>query len=124
MMRWFLLFAALCGASSLALDAFFAHGLRAFLGEFYDDTAFHALTTASRYQLMMAVLLIALVLFYRQSPSIWIVISQSFISLGLIFFCMPIYLKYLCNLPIFSGLAPGGGLLMIAAFLALIPLIW
>jgi uncharacterized membrane protein YgdD (TMEM256/DUF423 family) len=123
-MRWFLLLAALFGASALMLDAFFAHGLRSFLGENYNEAISHSLHTASRYQLLMSILMIVLVVFYRLLPSIWLIVSQSFLSLGLIFFCLPIYLKYLFNMPMFSGLAPGGGVLLMAALLALIPLIW
>lgn len=121
-MKWFLLLAVFFGVSALALDAFFAHGLRAFLGEYYDDAFLPALTTAARYQLTMSILLFGLVFWYKEAPSIWLLISASFISLGLIFFCMPIYLKYLCQLPQFSGLAPGGGVLLMASLLALLGL--
>lgn len=122
-MKWFLLLAALFGASAIMLDAFFAHGLKSFLG-YHDQGVFEALKSASRYQLLMSVALLSLIIFYRSFPSIWLVISIICLSLGIIFFCTPIYLRYLCDIPNFSGLSPGGGILMMAAFLALIPLIW
>lgn len=121
-MKWFLLVAILLGASAFMLDAFFAHGLRSYLGESYSETAHNALSTAARYQLNAALFLLVLVIFYRNIPSGWVVISQFLVLLGVIFFCASIYLKHILGFASLAIFAPIGGISFMLAFVALIPL--
>jgi uncharacterized membrane protein YgdD (TMEM256/DUF423 family) len=122
-MKWFFLFAVFSAVMALMMDAFIAHGLKGFLAERYEDTIFHALSTAARYQLSMAIMMFVLAAYYQGRPSIWLLASSGSICLGTIFFCFTIYVKYLLPVPIFGGLAPLGGMLFMLSFLALIPAI-
>lgn len=122
-MKWILIEAVIFGASALMLDAFFAHGLKNYLGTNYTDAAHHGLTTASRYQVMAAILLLVLILIYRSIPSMWVVLSQALVSSGVLFFCVAIYLRHIFGLTFFAQLAPIGGVSFMLAFVALVPLI-
>lgn len=121
-MKWIVIEASFLATSALMLDAFFAHGLKNYLGTRYDEATLPALMTASRYQLMAALFLLILFLFYRLSPSLWIIVSQICTSFGVLFFSFTIYLKYLFGITMFANLAPVGGISFMLAFLALIPL--
>ena len=122
-MKWVLLEAAILGASALMLDAFFAHGLKKYLGPQFDETAINALSTASRYQLMASIFLLIHLLLYLAVPSAWIIASQILVSSGVLFFCFSIYLNKLFGLVILANLAPIGGISFMLSFLALLPMI-
>lgn len=123
-MKWFLLCAIFFGISAFILDAFFAHGLRAFLGERYEDSTMNALSAASRYQLSMSIFMILLIVLFKHVPSAWVIVSECFVILGFCLFCLPIYLKHLGGIPYFIRIAPLGGLSFMASFAALLPLLW
>jgi uncharacterized membrane protein YgdD (TMEM256/DUF423 family) len=122
-MKWIILEAVLLGSSALMLDAFFAHGLKTYLGPQFSETVLHALTTASRYQLIASLFLLILLLLYRAIPTLWIVASQIFVSLGVVFFCFSIYLRHLFGFDALVNLAPIGGILFMLSFIALLPTI-
>ncbi len=88
-----------------------------------DPQVVHALGTASRYQLTAALFLLILIVVYRNFPSMWVVVSQVCVSVGVLFFCISIYLHHLFGLSIFAKLAPIGGISFMLSFLALLPLI-
>lgn len=121
-MKIFLFFSVFLGLGALIMDAFIAHGLEKFLGSYYTSIAEHSLSTAARYQLSFSILLIVLTVLWRLVPSIWIVISQILLLFGMLFFCGAIYLKHLAMWTSIGFLAPLGGVLLMAAFLALLPL--
>ena len=121
-MKWFLLVAIVFGVGAFLLDAFFAHGLRAYLGDHYSDAAQHALSTAARYQLIASVMMLILIVLYRIIPNICVPLSAFFTTMGVIFFCLTIYLKHLFGMVELARLAPLGGVSFMLAFMALIPL--
>lgn len=123
MMKAFFIIALLCGSTAIMLDAFFAHGLENFLGDNFSDTVFHALSTGARYQLTAAILLLTLTFVYRIFNTKWIIVSQSLLVVGMLFFCGGIYAKYLLNLHNLARVAPLGGIAFMLSFLALIPLV-
>lgn len=123
-MKWIILTAIILGFSAFALDAFFAHGLKNFLGANYSDVAQHALTTASRYQLLASLFLLILFLIYRIYPHPCVIASQMFVIIGVVLFCFTVYGKYILQLPQLAKLAPVGGIAFIISFLSLIPLMW
>lgn len=123
-MKWVLLVAIVFGSSAFMLDAFFAHGLKSFLGETYTDAAEHALTTASRYQLTASIFLLVLILLYHYSKSRFIWVAEVFTILGVLNFSGTLYLKYLLGFDKLAKLAPLGGISFMLSFLALLPLLW
>jgi uncharacterized membrane protein YgdD (TMEM256/DUF423 family) len=122
MMKWILLTAILFGFSAFILDAFFAHGLKNFLGNSYSESAEHALTTASRYQLMAAFFLLILLFVYRGIPHPCIIVAQIFAIMGVLLFCFTIYAKHLLAITQVARIAPMGGIAFMLSFLALMPL--
>ncbi len=104
------------------MDAFIAHGLEGFLGPQFTPIAAQSLGTAARYQLTFAIAIMALSIGWRLVPSLSIVLSQSLFSLGTLLFCGSIYLKYLTSFSTLSMVAPVGGVTLMLAFLALLPL--
>ncbi len=121
-MKFILVAAIIFGVTAFALDAFFAHGLRNFLGDAYSDSAAHSLTTASRYQIYASLYLLTMVIFYRHLPSMWILLSQGFAFLGVLFFCVSIYLKHIFGFATAGLVAPVGGIAFMLSLLALLPL--
>jgi uncharacterized membrane protein YgdD (TMEM256/DUF423 family) len=114
--------AACYGASAVALGAFAAHGLS---GRLPADllTSFE---TGVRYQLLHAVLLLALAAWGRMYPSPWLVWSGRLIAVGVALFSGSIYLLSTRTLTGWEGarmlgpVTPLGGLLMIFGWLALL----
>ena len=98
----------LLGASGVALGAVAAHGLS-------DPIAAAAVERASTYQLLHAIALLILCQF-----STWpLVLARALMLAGVIGFSGAIYAKYLLGLPALAGLAPIGGLLLIASWLVI-----
>ncbi|USN50325.1 MAG: DUF423 domain-containing protein [Myxococcales bacterium] len=122
-MKIFWLFSVLLGSSALMMDAFIAHGLEKFLGSNFTLVAQHSLSTAARYQLLFSVLLIVLSVLWRTTPSLWIILTQTFVLLGIVFFCGSIYLKHLLLWTGIGFFAPIGGVLLMLAFLSLVPIV-
>ena len=98
----------LLGASAVALGAVAAHALS-------DPNAASAVERASTYQLLHAIALFVLCQF-----AAWpLVLARALMLAGVIGFSGAIYAKYLLGLPALGGIAPIGGMLLIASWLAI-----
>jgi uncharacterized membrane protein YgdD (TMEM256/DUF423 family) len=123
-MKVLFIFAAFLAASAIMMDAFLAHGVERFLGSAYTEIARHSLESAARYQLIFALFMFILLMFYQIQPSIFLLFSLAFIAVGQSFFVGAIYAKYLLTWTQFSFLAPIGGICFMLAFLVLLPYAW
>jgi uncharacterized membrane protein YgdD (TMEM256/DUF423 family) len=121
-MKWVLLVAIIFGLSAFILDAFFAHGLKNYLGDAYTDGVAHTLNTASRYQLMASFFLLITLLLWRATPHLCIIFAQVLVMAGVGLFCGTIYSKHLFGFATLARLAPVGGIMFMLSFLALLPL--
>lgn len=121
-MKWFLLLAIFLAVTAFMLDAFFAHGLKSFLGDRFQEASLHALSTAARYQLLSGFFLLILIVIYRHYPFISVVVSGLLSIVGVLLFCGAIYLKHIFFIATFARVAPLGGICFMLSFLALLPL--
>ena len=101
------------------MDAFIAHGAANFLGDRYTHVTEQSLMTAARYQLIFSLFLFCLSVFWRIMPSGWIVVAQSLMLVGVVFFSGAIYAKHLLMMSSIGALAPVGGILLMLSMLAL-----
>lgn len=105
--------AGLLGATGVALDAVAAHGLS-------DPVAAAAVSRAATYQILHAIVLLVI----AQQHSIPSRVARWGFLFGLIFFSGSIYCKYLLGFATATNFAPMGGMLLIAAWLALAITAW
>ncbi len=106
---------ALLAALAVVAGAFAAHALRARLA----PEALALVDTASRYQLMHALALVAIGLLQAIRPSLAAKLSAGAFTAGVILFCGSLYALAL-GAPRFLGMvAPVGGTLLIAGWLLL-----
>jgi uncharacterized membrane protein YgdD (TMEM256/DUF423 family) len=103
------------GALAVAAGAFAAHALRARLA----PEALALVDTASRYQLMHALALIAAGLLLIVRPSRAATLSAIAFTTGVIVFCGSLYALALGAPRSFGMVAPVGGTLLIAGWLML-----
>lgn len=100
--------AGLLGATGVALDAVAAHGLS-------NPDAAVAVSRAATYQILHAIVLLVIANQY----SIPSRVARWGFLFGLMLFSGSIYCKYLFGFAAATNLAPMGGMLLIAAWLAL-----
>lgn len=105
------IFAALNGALAVAIGAFAAHGVGPQIKSL--------LTTGSHYQLVHAVL--ALVCAAWPDGSRLATIAGWLAAAGGLVFCLALSALALLSVTVMGAIAPIGGILMIAAWLLLIP---
>lgn len=118
----FLAAGALFGASGVALGAWGAHGLSAFLGR--DDTG--AWETAVLYQVFhaLALLIVAVLTRLSAQPQLSLRLTGYLMIVGILLFCGSIYALVL-GAPSWVGpITPIGGIAFITAWLALFTSAW
>lgn len=114
---WRLLAAGLFGASAVAAGAYSAHGM----AESFEPEAVARVVTASQYQLVHALALLALGLFGggdRGSAGRWLTLSSLCFTAGILLFSGTLYLRSFFDMASVLGLAPVGGALLIIGWLA------
>jgi uncharacterized membrane protein YgdD (TMEM256/DUF423 family) len=121
MSRTFVITAAILGLIGVALGAFGAHGLRDILAETGRADSFE---TASRYQMIHALALLAVAVLYQRQPSRMLRRAGSFFIAGIIVFCGALYILAIFNLEAMGALAPIGGLALIAGWACLAWAAW
>lgn len=104
--RKLLVFAGLNGAMAVALGAFAAHGA--------GPAVKTLLTTGGQYQMVHAVLAVALALWSR--GGLLARLAGWLASVGGLIFCLALAMIGLLSLPIMGAVAPVGGVMMIAAW--------
>lgn len=104
--RKLLVFAGLNGAMAVALGAFAAHGA--------GPAVKTLLTTGGQYQMVHAVLAVALALWSRGGRLARL--AGWLASVGGLIFCLALAMIGLLSLPIMGAVAPVGGVMMIAAW--------
>jgi uncharacterized membrane protein YgdD (TMEM256/DUF423 family) len=102
---------ALVGALGIALGAFGAHGLEAFLISHGREETWK---TAAMYHLIHAVVLLVLVLRKQWSAWPWLVFAM-----GISIFSGSLYLLCLTQIGWLGAITPIGGLLLIAGWISL-----
>jgi len=121
-MRWVLVLASCYGFTGVMLGAFGAHGLVARL----TPAQLASYETGVRYQLIHAVLLLAIGLWQRHAPAPLLTAAATAVALGVALFSLSIYLLATREL---TGLANGrwlgpvtplGGLLLLVGWACLV----
>lgn len=109
-----LLIASVLGLTGVGLGAFAAHGLRSEL----TASALAVFQTGVQYQLLHALVLVAIGLAATSQRNAWLSAAASFIVLGVVLFSGSLYLLVLT--PLKLGLVtPLGGLLLMLGWLCL-----
>lgn len=116
MTRTFVIAAALIGGLGVALGAFGAHGLAAVLEANERAATFD---TATHYQMIHALALLAVALLSERAPGRWIRLAGWLFVLGVILFSGSLYLLAIFNLRFMGAVAPFGGAALIAAWVCL-----
>ena len=111
---------ALLGALGVVAGAFAAHALRGRL----PPEALTLVDTASRYQLIHALALIAAGVLHLIRPSLAARQSAGCFAAGVLFFCGSLYLLAFGAPRALGMIAPIGGVLLIAGWLALAISVW
>lgn len=109
--------AAISGTLAVVAGAFGAHALKARL----EPAQLEAWATASQYQLLHSVVLLALALFAMQSGR-QIQLSAGLFSAGMLLFSGSIYLLVLTEMRWLGPVTPIGGTLLILGWLSLLRL--
>jgi uncharacterized membrane protein YgdD (TMEM256/DUF423 family) len=109
--------AAVLGASAVIAGAFGAHGLESRLS----PDQLHAWNTASHYQLMHSITLLALALF-QSATGRSIALPAVLFSLGMLLFSGSIYGLLLTSQRWLGPVTPVGGLLLIVGWASLLAL--
>lgn len=123
-MRFLIILAPLYGVTAVVLGAFGAHALKNKLGA----DALVSYEAGVRYQLIHALLLLILALWYRHAPSQLLVASGICVAVGILLFSGSIYLlstREITGLAwgkILGPVTPLGGLLLIIGWVLL--LVW
>lgn len=115
-MRGYLAGAGVNGAMGVAMGAWAAHGLQASLPE----AAIEWIRTGSSYQLWHAAALLGLAAAARLGRTRLFALAGWGFALGAVVFAGALYLYALAGLSGIAMLAPVGGVLMIAGWLAVI----
>lgn len=113
--RWALAGGALLGALAVLAGAFAAHALRGRLA----PEALALVDTASRYQLMHAIALVAAGILQLIRPSLAARLSAASFATGVLLFCGSLYALAFGAPRTFGMIAPIGGVLLLLGWLAL-----
>ncbi len=116
MTRTFITAAAILGALGVAFGAFGAHGLAAILEANGRAATFN---TATHYQLVHALALLAVALLNERFPGQWMNRAGWLFILGVILFSGSLYLLAIFNLRFMGAVAPFGGTALIAGWVCL-----
>jgi uncharacterized membrane protein YgdD (TMEM256/DUF423 family) len=108
MSRLFLSSAAFLGGLSVVLGAYASHGIKPYIA----PEMYSSFQTGLHYQVIHSIVLLAVGILYRMSPSILLKISGFFLFTGIILFSFSIYLHAGFHLPVVY-FTPFGGLSLI-----------
>lgn len=115
MSRWFLVLGSLNGFLAVAMGAFGAHGLRERLAA----DALHAFQTASDYQAIHALALLAVGMVATRSPGRWVAASGWSLFAGVLLFSGSLYGLALSGIRSLGMVTPVGGTLLLAGWVCL-----
>ena len=115
MERYLLILAAFYGFSGVALGAFAAHGLKHRL----DQYALDIMQTATQYQLIHAVALLAIVPLLASGEGLPRAAGICF-ALGVLLFSGSLYALALSGYKLLGAITPLGGLLLLAGWVLLL----
>ena len=116
---------SILGASGVALGALAAHALKNMIGDNFTLSQFDAFDTATKYQLIHAIVLLIVISMNENVSSVWLRRSINFLISGILFFSGSIYFLSTqqligISLPKFIGiLTPIGGILLIAGWICI-----
>jgi len=113
--QWSIAGGALLGALAVLAGAFAAHALRGRLA----PEALTLVDTASRYQLLHALALVATGLLHLTRPSLATRLSAASFAAGTLFFCGSLYALAFGAPRALGMIAPIGGVLLVSGWLAL-----
>lgn len=114
-MRWVIIIAIILGASSVMLGAAMRH-----IGT---DANMDILQTALKYHQLYSIVLLALALYVINKRATWkINLAPILFTSGIVIFSGSLYLMAFLNLSFLGAATPIGGTLLIAGWLALLPL--
>lgn len=112
-----LVIAALFGATGVSLGAYGSHGLSRWTSPMLVDYFQLAVT----YQLLHSIALLALSILSIWITNRYILASQICFSVGILFFSGSLYLYVMTGRKILGAITPIGGLLLIIAWLLIVP---
>jgi uncharacterized membrane protein YgdD (TMEM256/DUF423 family) len=115
MHRAFILFASIAGCTGVAMGAFAAHALKNHLSP--DRLA--VLSTATQYQLLHAVALLAVASSLRALPRRLGKLAGCSFALGIVLFSGSLYALALTGIRAFGAVTPVGGLAFLVGWAAL-----
>ncbi|EIK98538.1 hypothetical protein PMM47T1_00830 [Pseudomonas sp. M47T1] len=115
MLRQFLMLAAFFGFTGVGLGAFAAHGLKDRLSSEY-LAVFH---TGVNYQLIHALVLLAIAVLSVQLPSRLINAAGVMFCIGIVLFSGSLYLLTLTGVRVFGVITPFGGLAFLTGWACL-----
>ena len=119
----FLIAAAICGGLAVALGAFGAHGLESITT---DEKILHGFQTGVQYQMIHALVLLAVAMLFEKFPGKWIRWAGMFFISGIILFSGSLYLLTFLKIQESSAVklvgpvTPLGGICFIAGWLFLL----
>lgn len=116
MNHFFLIIAAIFGATGVMLGAFAAHGLRDKL----TPSLFTAFQTGVTYQFYHTLALFVLALWLKQTASPWLTTAGYLWMVGVLLFSGSLYALALTGVKWFGPITPIGGLLFILGWIALL----
>ncbi|RMX03471.1 DUF423 domain-containing protein [Corticibacter populi] len=120
MSRLFIVLAGLFGAIGVAMGAYTAHGLGFIASPQAREAARMSMGSAVHYQLLHAVVLLLIGLWFRQTGgNRALVAAAALFCLGIVLFCGLIYLQTLTSVQSLRPFVPWGGTSFILAWLAL-----
>ncbi|MDP3847087.1 MAG: DUF423 domain-containing protein [Pseudomonas sp.] len=115
MLRGFLLLAAFFGFTGVGLGAFAAHALKSRLSPEY----LAVFQTGVHYQMLHALVLLALALLVRQLPGRLLRAAGCLFTLGIVLFSGSLYALTLSGISALGMITPLGGLAFLAGWLCL-----
>jgi uncharacterized membrane protein YgdD (TMEM256/DUF423 family) len=108
-MKVYLVIAAMSGMLSIMLGAFAAHGLKSQLS----DNLLATFQTGVHYQMLHSIVLVLLVILYRQSRQGLLKYSAVFLLAGILLFSGSLYMLALTQIKWFGPITPIGGVCFI-----------
>jgi len=118
--RFFFIAACLFGFLAVALGAFGAHGLKAYL----EATLLVTFETGVRYQMYHSMALLAVALAYTRWPGKGLIISGWMFIAGIVLFSGSLYALSLSGERSLGMITPFGGLAFLAGWLSMAWSVW
>jgi uncharacterized membrane protein YgdD (TMEM256/DUF423 family) len=111
--------AAILGALAVVAGAFGAHGIK----HLVTPEMLAVWQTAAHYQLVHAVLLVALGL-WKRHRAVNILVPYVLITAGIVLFCGSLYALVALQMPMLGAITPIGGLCLLAGWVSLAIVGW